>query len=177
MYILHACTECRNSCRLVRVSLSSKPSQSPRRHPEIVPDSASKTHRSLRFSCVMRMPCCHVAPLYHVTLLPPVSRQRAQYEFCTQMLGTFAFAHRWYCSCVCASSNPIIVIVVENGGPSHGESPLLALHARTDSAVDGRFQDQTKRECVCMTKTAGDTRLGSTSCKKPNSPTGAVNKW
>ena len=25
------------------------------------------------------------------------------------------------------------------------------LHARTDSAVDGRFQDQTKRERVCMT--------------------------
>jgi hypothetical protein len=102
----------------------------------------------------MRVPCCHVAPLYHVTLLPtvlhPVSRQRVR-DLHIDIQTPLSFCIDGIIPCVCAFSNPIIVIAVENGGPSHGESPLLALHARTDSAVDGRFQDQTKRERVCMT--------------------------
>lgn len=131
----------------------SKPSQSPRRHPKIVPDSASETHRSFRFSQVMRVPCCHVAPLYHVTSLPtfilPVSQHPRTSH--TDIQAPLRLYLAGTIHCVRVLSNPIIVIAVENGGPSHGESPLFALHARTDSAFDGRFQDQTKRERVCMT--------------------------
>ncbi len=112
MYILHACTERRSSCRLVRVSLSSKPSQSPRRHPEIVPDSASKTHRSFRFSCVMRVPCCHVAPLYHVTLLPAfyLPCPDNAYELCTQTFRHF---------CICTSIVLFVRVCVQQSYYRH----------------------------------------------------------
>ena len=100
---------------------ASKPSQSPRRHPEIVPDSASNKTPELPVltRCESAVPCSHVAPLYHVTLLPafppPVSRQ-TRTNFAHIFSGIFAFVHRWYHSRVCASRNPIIVIAVENGG-------------------------------------------------------------
>jgi hypothetical protein len=79
MYILHACTQRRSSCRLVRVSLSSKPSQSPRRHPEIVPDSASKTPDLPVLTCYesASLPCCPSLPCY----LPCLNNA---YELCTQ---------------------------------------------------------------------------------------------
>lgn len=94
-----------------------KPSQSPRRHAEIVPDSASRRHRSFRFSHIMRMPCCHVAPLYHVTLLPDLQLPclKTAYALCTQISSTLWRMHvsQYYCSYVCANSNPVIVIAVE----------------------------------------------------------------
>ena len=131
------------------MSKPSMPSQSPRRHPEIVPDSARKTNRSFRFSRIMRVGCC---PLYHVTMLPVgtsrVSTLRTYY-LAHGSSGIFAFVHRWYCcSRVCASNNSIIVIAVEKKDMEN----LHCRHARTDSAFDGRFQDQTKRERVCMTR-------------------------
>jgi hypothetical protein len=153
MYILHACTQRRSSCRLVRVGFLRQATSHLNNRLVVIQRSyliLQAKHRTFRFSRVMRVPRCHVAPLYHVTSRVSTTRT----NFARKRLGAFAFVHRWYYSCVCASNNPIIVIAVENGGPSHGESPLLALHARTNSGLVGRFQDQTKRERVCMTKTA-----------------------
>ena len=158
-----------------------KPSQSPRRHAEIVPESASRRHWSFRFSHIMRVPCCHVAPPYHVTLLPDLQLPclKTAYAFCTQISRHF---------CVSMSLSITIRTYVRTAIPLSSSlwrrrtwRISTVLYARTDSALDDRFQDQTKRERVCMTnpRAIHDRRRaeGSTSCKKPNSPTGAVNKW
>lgn len=110
---MHACTERRSSCRLVRLGFLKQAipiaSSSSR---EIVPDSASSTHRSFRFSRVMRVPCCHVAPLYHVTLLPAfyLPCPDNAYELCTQTFRHF---------CICTSIVLFVRVCVQQSYYRH----------------------------------------------------------
>ena len=121
---------------------------------EIVLDSASSIHRSFRFSRVVRVLCCHVAPLYHVTLLPTLYLPclNNAYELCIQMPRQL---------CVCTSMVLFVRMCVQQSYYRHrcGEWRTKSWRISTSRiassdrqrCVDGRFQDQTKRERVCMT--------------------------
>ena len=105
------------------MSKPSMPSQSPRRHPEIVPDSARKTNRSFRFSRIMRVACCPSLPCYHVTC-----RHFPCLNTTHLLLSTWKFRH----ICVCASLVLLFArMCVQQfhyrhrcGEEGHGDSPL-----------------------------------------------------
>lgn len=127
-----------------------KPSQSPRRHAEIVPDSAGRRHRSFRFSCIMRIPCCHVLPLStmlpcYQTSNPRVSKLR------------MPSAHRYpdTLACVCFTVSLFVRMCEQQfhyrhrcGEEGHGASPLYCALGPTALSMVGFKIRQGGSVCV-----------------------------
>lgn len=120
------CTERRSSADSSEPAFQlRKPSQSPRRHPQRSYLILQAEHRSFRLSHVMRVPRCHVAPLYHVTLLPELQLPclKTASAFCTQIFRHFSIRS--------SLVDLVVRICVQQfhyrhrcGEEGHGESPL-----------------------------------------------------